>query len=191
MQKEESQIPTWMKTKGYLHISQSLQISNKWKIYKSKIENPDFISKYAFYPLIHSIIRERKYKKVDKTKHSNQTDRCHNFKNQDGTYEKTAKNRPLHYASHFDALIYAYYASILNDLYDKELKKDYNLDLSINAYRKIIDDKTGQGKSTIHFAKEVFDEIKERSISNSEVGVLTFDIKSFFSSLDHNLLEKK
>lgn len=191
MQKEENQIPNWMKTKGYLHISQSLQISTKWNVYKSKIENPDFISKYAFYPLLHSIIKERKYKKVDKTKHSNLNNRCHNFKKQDGTYEKTAKSRPLHYASHFDALIYGYYASILNDLYNKELKKDYNLDLSINAYRKIVDDKTGQGKSTIHFAKEVFDEIKERSFVDSEVGVLTFDIKSFFSSLDHDLLEKK
>ena len=119
MNKEENHIPTWMKTKGYLHISQSLQISTRWKIYKSKIENADFISKYAFYPLLHSIIRERKYKKVDKEKHSNKADRCHNFKKRDGAFEKTAKNRPLHYASHFDALIYGYYASILNELYDK------------------------------------------------------------------------
>ena len=191
MNKEENQIPAWMKTKGYLHISQSLQISTRWKIYKTKIENPDFISKYAFYPLLHSIIRERKYKKVDKEKHFNKADRCHNFKKRDGSFEKIAKNRPLHYASHFDALIYGYYASILNELYDKELKKDLDLEASVNAYRKIPIDETGKGKSTIHFAKEVFDEIKERSLTDSEVGVLTFDIQSFFSSLDHNLLEKK
>lgn len=192
MKKEENQIPQWMKAKGYLHISQSLKISSKWKIYKSRVENPDFISKYAFYPLLHSSIRERKYKKVDTKKHSNKTDRCHNFKKKDGNFEKTAKTRPLHYAGHFDALIYGYYASILNELYDEELKKDSDLNASVNAYRKIpIEDETGKGKSIIHFAKEVFDEIKERSLTNTEVCVLTFDIQSFFSSLDHSLLEKK
>lgn len=188
---EENQIPQWMKTKGYLHVSQSLQISTKWKVYKSKIENPNFISKYAFYPLIHSIIRERKYKKVDKTKHSNNTNKCHNFKNKDKSFEKTAKNRPLHYASHFDALIYGCYASKLNELYEKELKKDSDLHASVNAYRKIPIESTEKGKSTIHFAKEVFDEITGRSLNGSEVCVLTFDIKGFFSSLDHCLLEKK
>lgn len=183
--------PIWMQSKGYLHISKSLQISTNWRIYQSKIENPEFIAKYAFYPLMHSIIKERKYKKVDKNKYNNKSDRCHNLKKQDGSFEKTAKNRPLHYASHFDALIYGYYASKLNELYEKELIKDSELNVSINAYRKIPLEDTGKGKSTIHFAKEVFDQIKERSLDNSEVSVLTFDIKGFFSSLDHKLLEKK
>lgn len=191
MRKIENQIPNWMKSKGYLHISQSLQISTNWRTYKSKIENPDFIAKYAFYPLMHSIIKERKFKKVDKTKYSNKSDRCHNLKKHDGSFEKTAKNRPLHYASHFDALIYGYYALKLNELYEKELIKDSDLNVSVNAYRKIPIEDTGKGKSTIHFAKEVFDEIKERSSNNLQVGVLTFDIKGFFSSLDHKLLEKK
>lgn len=183
--------PNWMKTKGYLHLSPSLRINENWKIYLKKIQNPFFIEKYAFYPLIHSIIKERKYKKVNSEKHLNKTDRSHIFKVSQDKYEKTAKKRPLHYATHFDALIYGYYASVLNDLYENELKKDPELDNCVNAYRKIILEDTGKGKSTIHFAKEVFDEIISRSDKQEEVGVLTFDIESFFSSLDHQLLEKK
>lgn len=183
--------PNWMKTKGYLHLSPSLRINENWKIYQRKIQDPSFIERYAFYPLMHSIIKERKFKKVNPEKHLNKKERTHNFKLDNFKFEKTAKKRPLHYATHFDALIYGYYASILNDLYEKELKKDINLDSCVNAYRKIILEETGKGKSTIHFAKEVFDEIINRSYEQEEVGVLTFDIESFFSSLDHQLLEKK
>jgi hypothetical protein len=105
---QKNEMPTWMKTKGYIHVSKSLRISENWKSYKSKIENPAFVANYAFYPLLHSIIRERKYKKVNQSKHQNKTFRTHNFKLIEGGYEKTSKNRPLHYASHFDALIYGY-----------------------------------------------------------------------------------
>lgn len=183
--------PNWMKTKGYLHLSPSLRINENWKSYQKKIQDPSFIQKYAFYPLMHSIIKERKYKKVNSEKHLNEKERTHNFKLNDFKFEKTAKKRPLHYATHFDALIYGYYASILNELYEAELKRDLELDGCVNAYRKIILEDTGKGKSTIHFAKDVFDEIKNRSGDQEEVGVLTFDIESFFSSLDHQLLEKK
>ncbi len=183
--------PNWMKTKGYLHLSPSLRINENWKIYQWKIQDPSFIEKYAFFPLMHSIIKERKYKKVNSEKHLNKTERSHNFKLSGDKYEKTAKKRPLHYATHFDALIYGYYASVLNELYENELKKDPELDNCVNAYRKIILEDTGKGKSTIHFAKDVFDEIINRGDKQEEVGVLTFDIESFFSSLDHHLLEKK
>lgn len=183
--------PNWMKTKGYLHLSPSLRINENWKSYQKKIQDPSFIQKYAFYPLMHSIIKERKYKKVNSEKHLNEKERTHNFKLDNFKFEKTAKKRPIHYATHFDALIYGYYASILNELYEAELKRDLELDGCVNAYRKIILEDTGKGKSTIHFAKDVFDEIKNRSGDQEEVGVLTFDIESFFSSLDHQLLEKK
>ena len=183
--------PNWMKTKGYLHLSPSLRINENWKSYQKKIQNPSFIQKYAFYPLMHSIIKERKYKKVNSEKHLNEKERTHNFKLDNFKFEKTAKKRPLHYATHFDALIYGYYASILNELYETELKKDLELDGCVNAYRKIILDESGKGKSTIHFAKEVFDEIKNRSDCEEEVGVLTFDIESFFFKLRPSIVGKK
>ena len=188
---QKNEMPTWMKTKGYIHVSKSLRISENWKSYKSKIENPDFVANYAFYPLLHSIIRERKYKKINKSKHQNKSFRTHNFKLIEGGYEKTSKNRPLHYASHFDALIYGYYASLISEKYENELKKIKEINESINAYRKIkVAPTKDEGKSTIHFANEVFEEIKRRGEAE-EIGVLTFDIKSFFSRLDHSILEKR
>jgi hypothetical protein len=184
--------PEWMKPKGYLHLTPSLFIHTHWKKYKVKIETPDFIAKYAFYPLIHATIKERKYKKPDPKKHEG-TNRSHSHKRRDnGRIEKSAKERPLHYSSHFDALIYAYYASVLNDKYENELKKDIDLDNAVIAYRKIkIEGAGDKGKSTIHFAKEVFDEIRNRATAQNEIGVLAFDIKSFFSSLNHTFLKKK
>lgn len=185
-------LPGWMKVKGYLHLTPSLSFHKNWQNYKSKIESPSFIARYAFYPLIHATIKERKYKKPDLRKHIG-NERSHSHTRADnGKVEKSVKERPLHYASHFDALVYSYYASILNEKYEQELKNDTDLDKAVIAYRKIAIDKLdGKGKSTIHFAKEVFDEIKLRAIPQKNVAVLTFDIKGFFSSLDHSFLKSK
>lgn len=191
-------IPNWIKAKGYLHITPSINIINRWREIKSKIENPNFIENYAFYPLIHSVINERKYKKIDTKKFEkrNNKTRAHKLKSlETGRTESSEKKRPLHYASHFDALIYAYYASLLQKEYEKKLNSHLGLSECITAYRKIKinpnlpDDAKGNGKSTIHFAKEIFDTITVRS-QNENIAVLAFDIKSFFSSLDHKRLKK-
>jgi len=89
-----------------------------------------------------------------------------------------------------DSLIYGYYAEILQKKYEAILALDENLSNCITAYRRIPlgDDKN---KSTIHFAKDVFDEVRFRTIQDDKCAVLAFDIKSFFSSLDHNLLYKE
>jgi hypothetical protein len=186
------QIPDWLKSKGYLHLSPSLKIGENWHVYKSQIENKDFVSKYAFYPLIHSFILERKYKTADSVKHST-TGRSHKHKHKTtNETEKTAKSRPLHYASHYDALVYGYYAHLLNNKYEEKLSRIPGLSESVTAYRKLkITEGLDKGKSTIHFAKDVFDEVKKRAQFNNEVAVLTFDIKGFFSSLDHNILKQK
>lgn len=186
------QIPDWLKSKGYLHLSPSLKIGENWPVYKRQIENKDFVSKYAFYPLIHSFILERKYKNADSLKHST-TGRSHKHKHKTtNDTEKTAKSRPLHYASHYDALVYGYYAELLNHKYEEKLTQIPELSNCVTAYRKLkIEEGLDKGKSTIHFAKDVFDEVKRRAESGSEIAVLTFDIKGFFSSLDHNILKQK
>lgn len=184
--------PDWIKEKGYLHLSPSLKIGEDWVIYNRNITNKNYIGKYAFYPLIHTILKDRKYKKGDPEKHKHNDNRkhCHIHK-ETNKPEKTHKLRPLHYASHMDALVYGYYKEILSELYENKLKENPVLDASVNAYRKIpISEENEKGKSTIHFAKEAFDEIKERGESQ-DVCVMTFDLKSFFSSLDHQFLKQK
>lgn len=186
------QKPNWIKSKGYLHLTPSLSSDREWKKYEALITNEKYIEKYAFFPLLHSNIRERKYKKYNPEKHlnKNKSGRSHRHKVSKYKTQQTVKKRPLHYASHFDALIYSYYGQLLNDSYKNILEQDDELNSSVIAYRKITDDDTGKGKSTIHFAKEAFDEITERSKSKP-TAALTFDIESFFSGLDHKILKTK
>lgn len=187
-----NEIPDWLKSKGYLHLSPSLKIGENWRIYKRQIENKTFVSKYGFYPLIHALIKERKYKKADETKHTSEGRAHKHISIKNNKAEPTYKLRPLHYASHYDALVYGYYAHILNENYLEKLSALPELFNCVTAYRKIkIGGKSDKGKSTIHFAKEVFDEIKFRASGDKKVAVLTFDIKGFFSSLDHDILKER
>lgn len=181
--------PDWLQSKGYLHITPSLNMEANWRTYYYKITSPEYISKYAFYPLLHRILSDRKYKKPNVNKHVG-TKRRHSHKViGENKFEKSVKNRPLHYASHFDSLIYAYYAEKLGKLYDNELKKDTELDQAVLAYRRIaISETNPKGKSNIHFANEVFEKINNRVEIDGNTSVLAIDLKSFFSSLSHDIL---
>lgn len=181
--------PDWLKSKGYLHITPSLSMETNWKSYYHRIKSPTYIANYAFFPLLHRIITDRKFKKPNLKKHIG-TKRSHKHRTlEDNSVEKSVKKRPLHYASHFDSLIYSYYAEILGNLYDNELKKDNKLDKSVLAYRRIaISETNNRGKSNIHFANEVFQEINKRVDLNGDTSVLAIDLKSFFSSLAHDTL---
>lgn len=183
------ELPEWFKIKGYYHISP--QTGGQFRDFKRilrQISSPDFVAKYAFYPLLHTIIKERKYKKVP----GDGKKRAHSYKEDGGTVKRNTKERPLHYANHFDALIMAYYADKLQRLYEDHLSKSEALNKCITAYRKIsVEGDSTKNKGNIHFAKEVFDEIKLRSTEGNEVVVMAFDIKSFFSTLNHSFLYKK
>ncbi|WP_052266486.1 reverse transcriptase domain-containing protein [Pedobacter kyungheensis] len=177
---------SWLKNRGYLHITKKWNVKNKRAEIYSKLQDRNFIAKHAFFPLLHAVIKERKYKKHPETK-----ERSHVHKS--GTDRKvehkpTAKKRPLHYATHIDALIFSFYSAWLIELYEKKLQSDEELHNAIIAYRKIPQSiENPKGKSTIHFAKEAFDEIKLRA--NDGCIVLMFDIESFFSSLNHKKLK--
>src|SRR5690554_6336244 len=179
--------PEWFKIKGYYHISPQSKVEWKDAIKTiKKIKNPDFISKYSFYPLLHTNITERRYKKHPTKKGV----RCHSYYDANkNKFVKTSKVRPLHYANHFDALIFGYYASLLQEKYEKRLLETDGLSDCITAYRRIPIEDSDKNKGTIHFAHEAFSEIKNRVNNDGEVAVLAFDIKSFFSTLDHEYLQ--
>lgn len=181
---EEQNLPVWLKSKGYLHVTPQIDVRKRSNEILRKVSDTTFIAKYAFYPLIHSAINERRYKKLpDKKK------RGHSYIDKSGKPKKNVKSRPLHYATHMDSIIYGCYAEKLQQEYEKKLVEYPGLSESIIAYRKIPIDKE-HNKSTIHFAHEIFEEIKKRAEEHSECYVLAFDIKSFFSSLDHNKLKE-
>jgi hypothetical protein len=185
--------PSWLKNRGYLHVTPKIDVYNCESEILGKVKNENFVARHGFFPLIHTIIKERKYKRHPENKkirgHS------HFIK---GRNIKSTKLRPLHYSTHIDSMIFGYYADLLLKAYEIELENHVGLDNSIIAYRKIpiegnkriVGDQEvpSKGKSTIHFANEAFDEIKQRS--KDGCAVLLFDIKSFFSELDHNKLKQ-
>ena len=173
----------WLRKKGYLHITPQIDVDGHRCELLAKLRNKNFIAQYAFYPLIHAAINERKYKRIP---HS--FDRAHSYILGE-KYFRTAKSRPLHYATHMDALIFGYYAEQLNDKYEERLRLYPELSDCIIAYRKIPSGIPEKNKGTMHFAKDVFKEIECRSLSDA-CSVLMFDIKSFFSALNHEILEK-
>ena len=121
---------SWLKNRGYLHLSSQIDVHSKRKEILGKVNNSNFVATHAFYPLLHSVIKERRYKKIGENpvirKHFNILENKSN-----------AKERPLHYATHIDALIFGKYAELLQDRYEKLLVKDAVLSETIIAYLKI------------------------------------------------------
>jgi len=182
--------PAWLKSRGYLHITPKINGAKMHNEIVSKVQDKNFVKRHGFFPLIHAVIKERKYKKIPE--HGG--NRAHSYKHKNGKdLIKTAKLRPLHYSTHIDSLIFAYYAHQLLLAYKAELKNNVGLEECITAYRKIaisddVEEENSRGKSTINFAFDAFQEIKKRS-EEGDCVVLMFDIKSFFSELDHDKLK--
>jgi hypothetical protein len=136
-----------------------------------KTEN---IASHAFYPLIHTTISNKKYKRPDE-----QT-----FK-----FNNEYKNREIYYAAHIDAQVYSYYASLLSEFYEKRLTEIAGLTDCITAYRRIPSTETNRNKCSIDFSHDIFKFLKAKC--HSEKCILTFDITGFFDSLDHGILKKR
>jgi hypothetical protein len=182
--KDDEEKPKWLKSRGYLHITPKINVNKRKTEILSKVTSKKFVQHHAFFPLIHTVIKERKYKKHPED--FNKRGHSYYYKEE---YKKSVKNRPLHYSTHIDSLIFGYYAYQILELYEQELKQHSGLQECITAYRKIaIEDGEDLGKSTINFASEAFNEINKRA--KDDCIVLMFDIESFFSSLNHEKLKR-
>lgn len=153
--------------KFYLHFDYPLS-SEKIFLY---VTNPENIAKHAFYPFIHFELSSQKIKKTGT--------KLANGKKQIIVDKQPPKIRPIRYSAHIDGHIYAYYAYLMSAKYEKLLLENEISD-SVLAFRKL-----PNSPNNIHFAKKVFDEIKNRQ----NCSVLCLDIKSFFDELDHQLIK--
>lgn len=176
----------WLKNRGYLHVTNQLNISDNRNRLISIIKNKDFVSSYAFFPLIHAINKERRYKQ---NPNKEKGEKSHSYK-KEGVTKSNTKKRPLHYATHLDAAIFSYYSELLLIEYEKYLFTRPLLSDSVTAYRKIPKVDSNKNKSTINFAHDVFNEIKHKA-KLEECVVLKFDIKSFFNEIDHTILKNQ
>lgn len=88
------------------------------------------------------------------------------------------KTRDIYYCAHLDSAILEKYSEILGNLYESKIKA-LSVNGSVIAYRRL-------GRTVASFAKDVFDDIRTRG----ECVALTFDVSSFFDTLDHKILKK-
>jgi RNA-directed DNA polymerase len=135
-----------------------------------KLKDPSKLAKHSFYPFIRKDKKVRRYTR-DKTT---------------GDLKIGQKVRPIMYASHADACIYAFYSYILKTRYESQIT-DTPLDESIVAYRKILrTDGSGRGKSNIEFATEV----SQLARKHSKCVVLCLDITKFFDTMNHDQVKE-
>lgn len=147
--------------KRYFHFDRFVSAALATKL----ANDPIYVARHTYFPLIRFKEAWTKYRKQGKP--------------------KKKKVRPLRFAAHLDAAIFAKYRADLAVLYELQLMRRGLADVPV-AYRRIIDEK-GQAKSNIEIAKDVFS--FARQLGNCVVTVV--DIKSYFESLDHAIIERQ
>ena len=168
----KDEVEKWLVCKGYNHIDLPFSIKQRGWI-RDYVRNPKIVAKHAFLPLMHRVMRTYPFK-LDGT----------------GKRKCMSKKRELHFASHLDAVIYGYYGYVLQEQYEKILRKK-GIEEVVTAYRKIKSESHFGNKSNIDFANDVFTYIGSRIKNDFPLSVITFDIKGFFDNLDHRLLKNK
>ena len=95
------------------------------------------------------------------------------------------KSRPIRYASRRDAYIFKYYRWILSQRYESRLS-ELGISHCPIAYRQIKKSSGRGGKCNIDFAKDAFYKVS----STGNCVTIALDIKSYFESLDHEIIKQ-
>jgi hypothetical protein len=171
----------WFKYRGYPHIANKVPLAKREMVLRY-VQNPNKIAKHAFLPLISKQLVQRRFKRFESF---NSNVRAH-YSIKNGKKVSSKKVRTIMYATHLDAHVFAYYnKEILEPKYEAILKSDPDLNQSVIAYRSLpLPDGKGN-KNNIHFAKEVFDGIKDKG----ECTAILIDVENFFPTLNHRILK--
>lgn len=146
----------WFATRPYAHFDRPLPFA----VAKCYVTNPKNVERQSFHPLLYFEIKQRRYKV-----------RRHQA-------EVGSKNRPLGIPSHVDGYIFAYYARLLEEPYEKYLEANA-LNEHVLAYRR------GIG-SNVDFSQAAFAEIRRRG----RCVAMAFDLEKFFETIDHRTLKE-
>lgn len=133
-------------------------------VLQRQVSDPDQVTHWQFLPLLRA---EKTTVRVSR-------------KGKERRFVRKEKKRPICYASHRDAALYATYALDLTERYERILIAEGLTDCVI-AFRPAC------GKCNIHYAHEAFEWIR----GHKPCVALAYDVKSFFDSLDHSILKAK
>lgn len=171
----------WFKNRGYPHFTNKTPMSIRKNI-ECYVINPKKVAQHSFSPLIFKEIKQRRYKLSD----FNGVQKRSHKKIKKGKTVSNTKVREIMYATHLDAHVYSYYTQqIITPKYEAYLNRNSLLSDSITAYRQLETEDKLKFKNNVHFAKDVFDEIKRRE----NCVALVLDIENFFPSLNHKKLK--
>lgn len=150
----------WHQERSYIHLDGPLH-SNEHARIEALVTSADRVASHAFWPLIRFVRRTRQVRS--------------------GRSGFRWKSRPICYASHTDAAIFAYYAAMLSVRYEARLQQ-LGLESAVLAYRSIPSTTLpGRGQSCYDMAVSAFAEILDRG----DCDVVALDIREFFDSIAH------
>lgn len=147
---------SWYRRRSYAHFDRPISKSQAMTL----VTNPDLVSRHAFWPVILN------------------PQKSISIKSENGRRVWQTKIRPIVYAAHSDAHIYAYYAKFLGDLLEDRYAKLGGE--HVLAYRRF-----SPARCNVHFACEAFTEIAD----NEACDVIAIDVEGFFDALNHTHLK--
>ena len=170
--KQGKEVPKYLK-KGYTHFDLRfwfpLRKEELKKLLKNNLRiNNSFHKReewWAFSPFLKILMKTPRYK----------------YQVDEDDFDLETKIRPICFASHFDSLIFSFYAYCLTRKYESYIEEKGFSDCVL-AYRSNLG-----GKCNIQFSKEVFDEVRKRQ----ECTAIALDIKGYFDTIVHKTLKEK
>lgn len=159
--------------KGYIHFDNKFWFPDRKDELKKVLESGLKIDNkknkrmewWSFSPFLKVLLKTPRYK----------------YQEEEGHHDLETKIRPICFASHFDGLIFGFYAFALTKKYEAYIRQEGFEECPL-AYRSNLG-----GKCNIQFAKEVIDEIKKRGTCSA----IALDIKGYFDHIDHIKLKEK
>ena len=146
--------PKWFRYRGYVHFDRRIPC----RVVERYVTSPDAVCQHGFWPFVRFVKSIPRYHPE--------------------TRSVAPKERPISYAAHLDAHIYAWYANKLTVRLEEVFASE-PCGPSVLAYRSL-------GKSNIHFAKEAFADIERLAPCTAKM----FDIEGLFDNLDHGYLKR-
>lgn len=156
--------------KKYSHFDRPFEVEKGLLKLKDLLQNPSGkgIAKHAFSPFLKTAMKTPRYRYQDAT----------------SSYGLETKERPISFAAHFDALIFAYFDLVLKRKYQHHISNKGISDCVL-AYRDDLN-----GKCNIQFAKEIFDFVRNQCVKKASHTAIGFDIKGYFDTIPHMELKR-